>query len=129
MIIARIESLVAGRSMEEALERAGRYVEAGADGIMIHSSQKTADEVTTFAHRFRSSHPDVPLICVPTSYASVHTATLHESGFNIVIYANHMMRSSYKAMEHVARELLIKGRAHDIEEHCVSVSQVLALFS
>lgn len=128
MIFARVESLIAGMPMEHALSRAKKYVRAGADGIMIHSCKTDADEVIEFARHFREIFPDTPLICVPTSYSHIHSSLLFEAGFNIVIYANHMIRSSYKAMEDTAIQLLESGRALDVESKCVDVKRVLSTF-
>ena len=127
MIIARIESLILDAGMDDALERAAAYVDAGADGIMIHSRSKTPAEVLKFAARFRAVFPDVTLVCVPTSYASTHFSQLEEAGFNIVIYANHMLRSAYVAMQKVANEILRCGRTLEIEPYCTKIDEILDL--
>lgn len=127
MIIARLESLIAGFDVEHALERADAYVEAGADGIMIHSCKKTPDEVFLFSMKFRKKYPSVPLICVPTTYSATSNRELSEAGFNVIIYANHMLRAAYKAMENVSKEILRYGRTAEIEKSCMSVKEIISL--
>ena len=127
MIIARIESLILEQGMDDALLRAAAYVEAGVDGIMIHSRQKSPDEVFEFARIFRQSSPDVPLVCVPTSYNQVTETELAAAGFNLVIYANHLLRASYPAMEKVAREILTHGRSLEVDKDLISIKQILEL--
>lgn len=127
MIIARIESLILDEGMAQALRRALAYVAAGADGIMIHSRQAAPDEVLEFARLFRMHHPAIPLVCVPTTYTNIHFDALVEAGFNVVIYANHMLRAAFPAMSFVAREILRKGCTQEVEEYCLSVKGVLEL--
>jgi phosphoenolpyruvate phosphomutase len=126
-VIARIESLVLNMGMQEAIQRAYAYVEAGADGILIHSRQKDAAEVFDFAERFKAMHVHVPLACVPTSYAQTHFEDLAESGFNIIIYANHMLRAAYPAMRDVAVDILRYGRTLEAEPKCLSINEILEL--
>lgn len=128
MIFARVESLIAGMPMDHAIARARKYVQSGADGIMIHSCKTDANEVIEFARQFRVMFPSTPLICVPTTYSHVHSSVLFEAGFNIVIYANHLIRSSYKAMEDTALQLLTSGCAQDVESQCVDIKRVLNTF-
>ncbi|MCH9299063.1 phosphoenolpyruvate mutase (plasmid) [Pantoea allii] len=127
MIIARLESLIAGFDVDHALERADAYVEAGADGIMIHSCKKTPDEVFLFSTKFRKKYPSVPLICVPTTYSATSNRELSEAGFNVIIYANHMLRAAYKAMENVSKEILRYGRTAEVENSCMSVKEIISL--
>ena len=98
MIIARIESLIAGKPVEDALERAFAYVAAGADGIMIHSKNKDGMDIKEFCQRFREKDNHTPIVAVPTTYAQFTEEELASWGINIVIYANHMLRSAYPAM-------------------------------
>lgn len=127
MIIARVESLILDAGMEDALNRAFSYVEAGADGIMIHSRKETPDEVIEFARQFKAKQPEIPLVCVPTSYSQTFFSELENAGFNMVIYANHMLRSSYLAMQNVAEEILKHGRTHGVEQKCLSINEILLL--
>lgn len=127
MIIARIESLILDAGLDDALTRADAYVAAGADGIMIHSRQETPDEIFAFARTFRERHPTVPLVCVPTSYSSIPFEALEAEGFNIVIYANHMLRSAYMAMKQVADNILLSGRTLEVEPRCLSIKEILEL--
>ena len=111
MIIARIESLIAGKPMSDALERAYAYVEAGADGIMIHSKNKSGEDIKEFCLTFRQRYAHVPIVVVPTTYDHIHESELRKWGVNVVIYANHMLRAAYPAMMRVACTILENGRA------------------
>lgn len=127
IVIARVESLVLDKGMKDAVERAVAYAGAGADGIMIHSRKKTPDEVFEFARLFRAEFSSLPLVCVPTSYNTVTEDQLAEHGFNVVIYANHLLRAAYPAMQRVAREILRNGRSAEIEAELMSIDEILAL--
>jgi phosphoenolpyruvate phosphomutase len=127
MIIARIESLILDAGMDDALKRAFAYVEAGVDGIMIHSRQKSSNEVVEFARQFKAVHPNIPLVCVPTSYAHTYFSELTNAGFNMVIYANHMLRSAYVAMQAVATDILKHGRTLEVEPQCLGINEILQL--
>ena len=130
MVVARVESLIAGAGMADALGRARTYVErGGADGIMIHSCSRSADEVLEFAHEFRRDFPDVALVCVPTTYDMAFDDDLFAAGFDIVIYANQMVRAAYKAYQTVANMILTYGRAAETGTSgvCESVAEVLSL--
>lgn len=127
MIIARIESLIAGKSIDDALERANAYVAAGADGIMIHSKNKSGDDIHEFCTRFRQVHPKVPIVVVPTTYDHVTEAELADWGANVVIYANHMLRAAYPAMKKTAETILKHGRAQEVRELCMPIKEILEL--
>lgn len=127
MVIARIESLILGQGVKDALERAEAYLAAGADGIMIHSREKTPDEVFEFAKGYEKFRGDAPLVAVPTSYHTVTEAELAEHGFNVVIYANHMMRAAYPQMSLAARTILEHGRATEAEPLLSSIKDALAI--
>lgn len=127
MIIARIESLIAGHPMEEALERADAYVKAGADGIMIHSKNKSGEDIHEFITRFRQVHHRIPIVVVPTTYDHVTDTELSEWGANVVIYANHMLRSAYPAMKNCARTILEHGRALEVRDLCMPIKEILEL--
>lgn len=127
MIIARCESLILDKGMEDALERCMAYVDAGADGIMIHSRKKDGLEILEFARLFRLQCPQVPLICVPTSYSHLRFEVLEKAGFNAVIYANHMLRSAYLAMRDIADGILANGRSLEMEPRCLGIDEILDL--
>lgn len=127
MIIARIESLILEAGMQDALTRAFAYVDAGADGIMIHSRRKSPEEVIEFARSFKTQCPHIPLVCVPTSYAAIHFNDLESAGFNVVIYANHMLRSAYLGMQRVAVDILKHGRSLESEAQCLGINEILEL--
>ena len=127
MIIARIESLILEKGLEDALNRADAYVGAGADGIMIHSRNKNPKEIFAFCDAFRLKHPDVPLVVVPTSYNQVTENELVEHGVNIVIYANHLIRSAYPAMEKTATDILTYHRAKETDDRLMPIKQIISL--
>jgi len=127
MIIARIESLIAGKPVEDALERAYAYVEAGADGIMIHSKNKSGQDIKAFCVEFRRKHPKVPIVVVPTTYDHIKEDELAEWGANIVIYANHMLRAAYPAMKKAAETILINERAEEVRPLCMPIKEILEL--
>ncbi|HEV7331264.1 MAG TPA: phosphoenolpyruvate mutase [Flavisolibacter sp.] len=127
MIIARIESLILGKGMEDALTRAQAYVEAGASGIMIHSKQKTPDEVVAFAASFRGFAPDVPLVAVPSTYNTIPWNKLADAGFNIVIQANQLLRSAYPAMKKTAISILENRSGAKAESDLISIQDFFKL--
>lgn len=126
MIIARIESFISGESVEDALSRADAYVEAGADGIMIHSYKNDGKEIMEFLDTFKKNYPSVPVVLVPTTYSQYKESELIEKGCNIVIYANHLLRSAYKNMVETAKKILVDERALEASnDFCVSMKEVL----
>jgi len=127
MVIARIESLILKAGLPDALKRAQAYIEAGADGIMIHSNQPTAGEVEAFCSEYRKLQRRVPLVAVPTTYGSVTEQELADMGINLVIYANHLLRSAYPAMLKTAETILAHGRASEAEPFCMSIAEILSL--
>lgn len=129
MIIARIESLIAQKGMEEALERARAYIKAGADGIMIHSREQDGLEIKEFCDAYDKFDNKVPLICVPTSYSHFYEEELAAMGFSVVIYANHLLRSAYPAMKITAETILKYQRSVEADEFCMPVKEILTLIS
>ncbi|MPZ26659.1 MAG: phosphoenolpyruvate mutase [Micromonosporaceae bacterium] len=127
MIIARIESLILEQGLDDAIRRAEAYIEAGADGIMIHSRQSSPDEVFAFCELFEKLPTRVPLVAVPTSYHQVTEAELADHGVNMVIYANHLLRAAYPQMVTVARSILEHGRATEAERHLATVKEALSI--
>ena len=127
MIIARVESLILVSGMDDALARSKAYVEAGADGIMIHSRKKNPSEIKEFMKRFRENDPVTPIVVVPTSFNSVTIEEFIEMGVNVVITANHMLRSAYPAMLKVAKSILENGRTLEAEPDCMSIKEILEI--
>ncbi len=127
MIIARLESLIAGYPVADALERAFAYVKAGADGVMIHSKEKSGEEIKEFCAKFRAEYKNVPIILVPTTYNQFTEKELHAWGANIIIYANHMLRASYPAMVKVAQTILESERSKEADTLCMPIKQILEL--
>ncbi|MBR6690029.1 MAG: phosphoenolpyruvate mutase [Bacilli bacterium] len=127
MIFARLESLIAGQGIDDALMRAKKYIEAGADGIMIHSKEKDGSEIKEFLRRFRENYKDIPVILVPTSYNQFTEEELHEWGADIIIHANHLLRSAYPAMMKTAKTILANNRSKEADEYCMSIKEILTL--
>ncbi len=127
MIIARIESFIAGKGLDDAIERANAYIEAGADGIMIHSKDKSGEDIKAFCKELRRDHPSIPIVVVPTTYNHITEDELAKWGVNVVIYANHMLRSAYPAMVNTAKSILANGRSYEANDLCMPVKEILEL--
>lgn len=128
MIIARIESFIVGKNVDDALKRAKIYIDAGVDGIMIHSKKKTPVEIFEFAKEYNKFDFKVPLVVVPSTYSKVTEKQLQKAGINVVIYANQLLRSAYPAMLKTATSILENGRASEADaENCMSIKEVLEL--
>tara|TARA_Y100000593_G_C4304906_1_gene335253 strand:- start:286 stop:1569 length:1284 start_codon:yes stop_codon:yes gene_type:complete len=127
MIMARIESFILGNGLEDAIERANAYIEAGADGIMIHSKSKTSDEIISFCEEYKKLEKIVPLVVVPSTYNKVTEKELIDIGVNVVIYANHLLRSAYPSMVNTATSILQNKRSYESNKNCLPIKQVLEL--
>jgi phosphoenolpyruvate phosphomutase len=123
-IIARTEALIAGHSMQEALDRAEAYADAGADAILIHSKEKTPDQIIEFSRRWNRP---LPLVAVPTTYDTITASELGKLGYRIVIFANHGLRATIKAVENAYAQLLLAGRACVLKGDIVSLQEVFDL--
>jgi len=127
MIIARIESLILKAGMEDAINRAKAYIKAGADGIMIHSKEEEPDEILEFCKEYSKFDMKVPLVVVPTTYDKITESELAKAGVNIVIYANHLLRSAYPAMKKTAETILRYERAYEVRNMCMPIKEILNL--
>ena len=127
MIIARIESLILEKGMEDALERADAFVKAGADGIMIHSRKKTPDEILEFCDKFREKDQKTPIVVVPSSFNTITEEELADHGVNIVIYANQLTRSAFPAMQQTAEDILKYHRAKEVDDRLMSIKDIITL--
>lgn len=127
MIIARIESLILGNGMDDAISRAENYINAGADGIMIHSKKTDPSEIFEFCKMYQRIKNKVPLLAVPSTYDSVTERELIENNIDLVIYANHLIRSAYPAMLKTAESILKNGRANEATKNCLSIKEILEL--
>lgn len=127
MIIARIESLILEKGMEDALERAYAYVDAGSDGIMIHSRKKTPEEILEFCDRFRTNDKNTPIIVVPSSFDVIKESELAEHGINVVIYANQLTRSAFPAMQKTAEDILKYHRAKEVDDRLMPIKDIITL--
>lgn len=126
MIIARIESLILEK--DDALIRAKAYIDAGADGIMIHSRSKTFDEIKAFLAEYNKLENRKPIVVVPSSYCQVTEEELIENQVNIVIYANHLLRAAYPAMVNTAKSILENHRSYEAtNDYCMSIKDIITL--
>lgn len=127
MIIARIESLILEQGMEDALERAAAFTNAGADGIMIHSRKKDPAEILEFCDRFRAADKHTPIVVVPTSFNAITEEELAGHGVNIVIYANQLTRSAFPAMQKTAEDILRCHRAKEVDDRLMPIKEIITL--
>ena len=125
MIRARIESLILNKGLKDALHRAEKYCEAGANGILIHSKEENPADIINFAKSFKNNY-DIPLVVVPTTYNQIKVEELSSLGIDIVIFANHLLRSAYPAMLNTAKQILKNGRSHEIEKDLMSVKDIIS---
>jgi phosphoenolpyruvate phosphomutase len=127
MIIARVESLVLNKGMKDALYRADRYLEAGADGILIHSKNKDGSEILEFCEKYHKQGMTAPLIVVPSTYSQITDKQLADAGAKVIIYANHLLRAAYPAMIKTAQSILANGRSFECESELMPVGDLIKL--
>lgn len=127
MICARIESLILEQGMDDALERAFAFAEAGADAIMIHSRRKDPDEIFEFVAKFREKDSATPIVVVPTSFNTVTEEEFKQRGVNIVIYANQLTRTGFPAMRNAAETILKNHRAKECDDICMPFKEIISL--
>ncbi len=127
MIIARIESLILKKGVWEAIIRAKAYIEAGADAIMIHSKEKSFDEIKEFCKEYSKFENKIPLVAVPSTYSHVTEKELVDNGINVVIYANHLIRAAYPAMIKTAESILSNERAYEAENNLLGIKELISL--
>lgn len=124
MLFARLESLILGAGEEDALKRAKAYVEAGADGIMIHSKSSSPDEVLSFAKKFDLN---VPLMAVPSTYFNLTEKEAEAASINLIIYANQLLRSAYTAMKETVETILKDGNSAGVENKIATCKEIIQL--
>lgn len=124
VLIARSEALIAGLEMEEAVERAYAYAEAGADAVLVHSKQKTFEQLQRFAKYWDSR---VPLVIVPTTFPQTPISTMHQAGYQILIYANQAVRASILAIKETLGEIIKQQNAECVTKQISSLSDVFEL--
>ena len=127
MVIARIESLILEAGMDDAINRAKAYLNAGADGIMIHSRQKDPAEILEFCRRYDEFKNRKTLVAVPSSYNTITEGELEKAGVNVVIYANQLLRSAYPAMQDTARSILRHSRSAECDQQMMPIKEILEL--
>ena len=128
MIIARVESLILKNGMNDALKRAQSYINAGADGIMIHSKEKDGKEIEEFCKKYHDFDKTAPLVVVPSTFSHMNEEKLSSMGINVIIYANHLIRSAYPAMMKVAKSILENGRAKEASDNfCMPIKEIINL--
>ncbi len=127
MIIARIESLILDKGLDDALNRANAYIDANADGILIHSRKESASEIFEFCKEYKKFKKQRPLVVVPTSYNHVYEKELSQNGVSIIIYANHLLRAAYPSMVQTAEMILTNKRSLEADDHLISIKEILNL--
>ena len=119
--------LILNKGLADAERRADAYLDAGSDAIMIHSKDSNPKEIFKFSNKFKKKYKDIPLVVVPTSFYRVKESQLIDNGFNMIIYANHLLRASYPAMQLVANSILKNKRTFEIEKKLLSIKEILKL--
>ena len=119
--------MLINKGINDAIRRAKKYVKANVDGIMIHSKEKNPKKVFEFAKRFKKFNSSIPLVCVPSTYDHVTEKILKQNGFDIVIYANQLLRSSYSAMNKVAKSILKNSKAKNAKKDMTSIKEIINL--
>ena len=127
MVIARIESFILGKGLNDALNRAEIYSKAGADAILIHSKEKNTKEIFSFAKKFRKNKYFIPLVSVPSTYSKVYEKDLIKNGFKLVIYANQLLRAAYPAMQNTAKTILRNSRAYEADKSIIPIKDIISL--
>lgn len=127
MIIARIESFILGKNLKDALKRAEAYSKSGADAILIHSKEKKPNQIIQFSKKFVKSKNRKPIVAVPSTYSSTYEKTLQDSGVNVIIYANHLLRASYPSMKKVAESILKFERSKEAEKNIIPIKEIISL--
>ena len=127
MIIARIESLILGQGQDDAIKRAKAYINAGADGIMIHSKDTKPDEILEFCRNYNKLDTDIPLVVVPSTYGAITEKQLSDAGVSVIIYANQLLRSAYPSMKNVAETILRSQHASSVDNDCMNIKDILTL--
>ena len=127
MIIARIESLILGQGQDDAIKRAKAYINAGADGIMIHSKDTKPDEILEFCENYKKLDTDIPLVVVPSTYGKITEKQLSDAGVSVIIYANQLLRSAYPSMKNVAETILRSQHASSVDNDCMNIKDILTL--
>lgn len=127
MIIARCESLILDKGMSDAVTRCKAYLQAGADGIMIHSRREDGAEIMEFCQKYQEFGAGRPLVVVPSSFDRITEEQFEKAGVNVVIYANHMLRAAYPAMLNTARKILLHDRGFEVRPDCLSIKEILEM--
>ena len=127
MVVAGIEELAFGKSVEEALKKANTSIKAGADGISVSSKEKSGDNIKAFCLKFREENKDIPIILIPTSYNQYTEKELSEWGANIIIYADYLVRATYPAMKKCAETILSSERSLEVNDMCMPIKEILEL--
>ena len=122
-----LKVFILGKGVADAIKRAEIYSKSGADAILIHSKKKNAKEIFSFARKFKKNKYFIPMVSVPSTYSKVFEKDLINNGFKIVIYANHLLRAAYPAMEEVAKSILKNKRSYEIEKNIISINKIINL--
>jgi phosphoenolpyruvate phosphomutase len=123
-VVARVEALIAGWELDEALRRAETYYLAGADAILMHSKMKTADQILAFMREWNNR---CPVVIVPTTYYNTPTSVYEQAGISLVIWANHLLRANIKSMQQTAAQIYQEQSISSIESQVVTVKEIFRL--
>ncbi|MBB4374411.1 phosphoenolpyruvate phosphomutase [Bradyrhizobium sp. cir1] len=124
ILVARIEALIAGHGLNEAIVRAHAYADAGADAILIHSRKSSADEVLSFATEWANR---LPVVLVPTTYYRTPVSAYRDARISTVVWANHSMRAAAAAMRRVCDSIAAQESVASIESHIAPLTEVFDL--
>ncbi|MBS4195030.1 phosphoenolpyruvate mutase [Lederbergia citri] len=124
IVVARVEALIAGWGLEEALKRAEAYRQAGADAILIHSKKSNFNEIEAFMKEWNGRHP---VVIVPTKYYSTPKEEFRRLGVNLIIWANHNLRASLSAMQKITKQILIDESINHVEGSIASVEEIFRI--
>ena len=127
MIFARFENIILDQGVEKALQKSKLYLEAGADGIMLHSSDSNCAKTLEFSQNYKEFGADRPLIVLSSAFGQTTEEEFENAGINLIIYANHLLRAAYPAMREAAESILKYGRGYEVEAKCSSIEEILEI--
>ena len=127
MIIARIEEMLYGKNVDDAVKKAISCVMSGADAILIESNDSKGNNIKEFCEKFRKEYPNTPIAVIPSNFKELTEKEMAEWGVNIIIYENQMLRASYPAMKKCAETILKNQRSLEANNLCMPIKEILTL--